>query len=136
LVKGHSYIGGGMIVGPTVDANDADMNGSGSYSSSACGSDGGSVFQSATWCTSASCTFMGGYHAPIPGNGGDTAASNYYFQFRRNGNSLTSKYYGGELEPAPGSNSWAPWVTGGGSIGIPTSDKGKGAGPFICHIML
>ena len=79
---------------------------------------------------------MGGYHAPIPGNGGDTAASNYYFQFRRNGNSLTSKYYGGELEPAPGSNSWAPWVTGGGSIGIPTSDKGKGAGPFICHIML
>ena len=124
LVKGHSFIGGGLLVTPYANAADAQDDGHSLYGSNACDSGSGTVFTSAWWCSDASTRFMGGYHAPVPGAGGSTSDSNYWFQFRRSGSALTAKYFAGSAQPAPGSHWWTPWVTGGGSMTVNADDKG------------
>lgn len=82
----HDYMGVGMVYKNGATLNDftgTSNDGEGIY----WGELGVSGFP-----TNASYGFLGQYHAPISGGGGNTAATKHYFKWQRSGNTISIQY--------------------------------------------
>lgn len=131
-VHGHSHIGGGMLVGPRVQAN--RWSGVGKFGKDACGVNG-TGWSRASWCKSAKYT--GGY--PIPAkNKADAGGLLYrhkvntllstttFLKFAREGNTLTQQYalVDASATPEVDNLQWKDWTAGvGGRLTVKPSDK-------------
>ena len=82
----HDYIGFGMVYGPSVSTL-----GFTGYSSDAVGPYFGALVTSG-FSNGYSASFLGQYHAPINGGGGNTSNQLYYFKWQRSGNLITLQY--------------------------------------------